>query len=58
MTTLLIAEHDDKGLKDVTAKAMTAATAIGAPVHVLIAGKNCKPAAELVAKLHDEAGVI
>jgi electron transfer flavoprotein alpha subunit len=51
MTTLLIAEHDNKGLKDVTAKAMTAATAIGAPVHVLVAGKDCKPAAEAAAKL-------
>jgi electron transfer flavoprotein alpha subunit len=51
MTTLLIAEHDNKGLKDATAKAMTAATAIGAPVHVLVAGKDCKPAAEVAAKL-------
>jgi electron transfer flavoprotein alpha subunit len=51
MTTLLIAEHDNKGLKDATAKAMTAATAIGAPVHVLVAGKDCKPAAEAAAKL-------
>jgi electron transfer flavoprotein alpha subunit len=51
MTTLLIAEHDNKGLKDATAKAMTAATATGAPVHVLVAGKDCKPAAEAAAKL-------
>jgi electron transfer flavoprotein alpha subunit len=51
MTTLLIAEHDNKGLKDATAKALTAATAIGAPVHVLVAGKDCKPAAEAATKL-------
>src|SRR5215467_3932258 len=51
MTTLLVAEHDNKGVKDATAKALTAATAIGAPVHVLIAGKDCKPAAEAAAKL-------
>jgi len=49
--TLLLAEHDNKHLKDATAKAMTAATAIGAPVHVLIAGKDCAPAAEAAAKL-------
>jgi electron transfer flavoprotein alpha subunit len=30
---------------------MTAAKAIGAPVHVLIAGKDCRPAAEAAAKL-------
>ncbi len=51
MTTLLIAEHDNKGLKEATAKAMTAATAVGAPVHVLVAGKDCKLAAEAAAKL-------
>src|SRR5215470_13461635 len=51
MTTLLVAEHDNKGVKDATAKALTAATAIGAPVHVLIAGKDCKPAAEAAARL-------
>src|SRR5215510_3330341 len=51
MPTLLLAEHDNKHLKDATAKAMTAATAIGAPVHVLIAGKDCAPAAEAAARL-------
>ncbi len=51
MTTLLVAEHDNKGLKDATAKAMTAAAAIGAPVHVLVAGKDCQPAAAAAAKL-------
>jgi electron transfer flavoprotein alpha subunit len=51
MPTLLLAEHDNKHLKDATAKAMTAAKAIGAPVHVLIAGKDCTPAAEAAAKL-------
>jgi electron transfer flavoprotein alpha subunit len=51
MTTLLLAEHDNKHLKDATARAMTAAKAIGAPVHVLIAGKDCGPAAEAAAKL-------
>ena len=51
MPTLLLAEHDNRHLKDATAKAMTAARAIGAPVHVLIAGKDCRPAAEAAAKL-------
>ena len=50
MTTLLVAEHDNKGVKDATAKALTAAAAIGASIHVLIAGKDCRPAAEAAAK--------
>jgi electron transfer flavoprotein alpha subunit len=58
MTTLLVAEHDNKGVKDATAKAMTAAAAIGAPVHVLIAGKDCKPAADAAAKLAGVAKVL
>jgi electron transfer flavoprotein alpha subunit len=51
MTTLLLAEHDNKTLKDATNKAMTAAKALGADVDVLIAGKDCKVAAEAAAKL-------
>jgi len=51
MPTLLLAEHDNRRLKDATAKAMTAAKAIGAPVHLLVAGKDCMPAAEAAAKL-------
>ena len=51
MTTLLLAEHDNKSLKDATSKAMTAAAALGQPVHVLVAGKDCKAVAEAAAKL-------
>jgi electron transfer flavoprotein alpha subunit len=51
MTTLLIAEHDDKTIKDATAKALSAAKALGADVHVLVAGKDCKAAADAAAKL-------
>src|SRR4026207_2379296 len=51
MTTLLVAEHDNKTLKDATNKALTAAKAIGGDVHVLVAGKDCKAAAEAAAKL-------
>jgi electron transfer flavoprotein alpha subunit len=51
MTTLLVAEHDNKSLKDATNKALTAAKAIGADVHVLVAGKDCKEAADAAAKL-------
>jgi len=51
MTTLLIAEFDASGLKDVTARALTAAAQLGAPVHVLIAGAGADAAAQAAAKL-------
>lgn len=53
MTTLLIAEHDHATLKDSTNKALTAAAALGADVHVLVAGggEGTKGAAETAAKL-------
>ena len=51
MTTLLIAEHDNKALKDATNKALTAAMALAAPVHVLVAGAGCRGIAEAAAKL-------
>jgi len=51
MTTLLIAEHDNAQLKDATHKALSAAKALGAPVHVLVAGSGAQAAAEAAAKL-------
>jgi electron transfer flavoprotein alpha subunit len=58
MPTLLVAEHDNRSLKDATAKALTAALAIGGDVHVLIAGKDCGPAAAAAAKLKGIAKVL
>ena len=57
MTTLLIAEHDNKTLNPLTLKALTAATAIGKDVHVLVAGKDCRQVAEAAAKLPGVAKV-
>jgi len=51
MTTLLLAEHDNRTLKDATAKALTAANALGQEVHVLVAGKDCRTVANDAAKL-------
>jgi electron transfer flavoprotein alpha subunit len=51
MTTLLLAEHDNRTLKDATAKALTAANALGQEVHVLVAGKDCRTVANDTAKL-------
>src|SRR5271169_3482666 len=58
MAILLIAEHDHKSLKGATAKALSAATAIGPEVHILVAGKDCRPAAEAAAKLAGVAKVL
>jgi len=58
MTSLVIAEHDNKTLKDATAKTVTAATAMGAPVHVLVAGQGCGGVAEAAAKLAGVAKVL
>ena len=40
MAILLVAEHDNKTLKEATARALSAATAIGPDVHILVAGKD------------------
>jgi electron transfer flavoprotein alpha subunit len=51
MAILLFAEHDNETLSDQTAKALTAALAIGPDVHVLVAGKGAKGVAEQASKL-------
>ncbi|PDT32365.1 electron transfer flavoprotein subunit alpha [Rhizobium sp. M10] len=51
MTILLLADHDGNHLSDQTAKALTAASQIGGDIHVLVAGKAAKAAADQAAKL-------
>ncbi|MBY5609424.1 electron transfer flavoprotein subunit alpha/FixB family protein [Rhizobium leguminosarum] len=55
MTILLLADHDNASLSDQTAKALTAAAKIAkeqaSDIHILVAGKAAKPAAEQAAKL-------
>ncbi len=51
MSVLLIAEHSGSALKDSTHKALTVAARLGGEVHVLVAGANCRGAAEHAAKL-------
>src|ERR1051325_10430250 len=58
MTTLLLAEHDNKSLKDATNKALTAAKALGADVHVLVAGSGAKAVADAAAKLDGVSKVL
>jgi electron transfer flavoprotein alpha subunit len=58
MATLLVAEHDDKSLNGATAKALTAAKALGGDVHILVVGAGSKPAADAAAKLDGVAKVL
>jgi electron transfer flavoprotein alpha subunit len=51
MATLVIAEHDNKILKDATAKTVTAASQLGTGVHILVAGHDCGAVADAAAKL-------
>jgi electron transfer flavoprotein alpha subunit len=51
MAVLLIAEHNNAGLKDATHKALTAAAKLGGDVHVLVAGNKAGGAAAQAAKL-------
>ncbi len=58
MTTLLLAEHDNHTLSDLTAKALTAALALGGDVHVLVAGEGATAVADAAAKLDGVAKVL
>ncbi|MGO4117136.1 electron transfer flavoprotein subunit alpha/FixB family protein [Rhizobium ruizarguesonis] len=55
MTILLLADHDNASLSDQTAKTLTAAAKIAkeqaSDIHILVAGKAAKPAADAAAKL-------
>ena len=58
MAILLLADHDNATLSDQTAKALTAASKIGGDVHVLVAGKAAKAAADAAAKLSGVSKVL
>ncbi|MCZ4289879.1 electron transfer flavoprotein subunit alpha/FixB family protein [Hoeflea alexandrii] len=58
MAILIVAEHDHASLSDQTAKAVSAASQIGGDVHVLVAGKNAKAAADAAAKLDGVSKVL
>jgi electron transfer flavoprotein alpha subunit len=51
MSCLVLAEHDNAGLKAATLSAITAAQKIGGDIHVLVAGKGCGAVAEAAAKI-------
>jgi electron transfer flavoprotein alpha subunit len=58
MAILVVAEHDNSALKGATLNAVTAAEALGGEVHLLVAGQNCRPAAEAAAKVKGVSKVL
>ncbi|MDK4732008.1 FAD-binding protein [Rhizobium sp. CNPSo 3490] len=58
MTILLLADHDNASLSDQTAKALTAASQIGGDIHILVAGKGARAAADAAAKLSGVSKVL
>ncbi|MBX5106243.1 electron transfer flavoprotein subunit alpha/FixB family protein [Rhizobium lentis] len=58
MTILLLADHDNSSLSDQTTKALTAATQIGGDIHILVAGKGARAAADAAAKLSGVSKVL
>jgi electron transfer flavoprotein alpha subunit len=58
MSVLVLAEHDNTHLKPATLHAVTAAQKIGGDVHILVAGKDARAAAEAAAKVPGIAKVL
>ena len=58
MAVLIVAKHDNKTLIDATAKAVTAAKAMGGEITVLVAGQDCATVAAEAARLEGVAKVV
>ena len=58
MAVLLLAEHDNSSLNIATAKALSAAKALGSQVDVLVAGDGCRQVAEAAARLDGASKVL
>ncbi|HRY06420.1 MAG TPA: FAD-binding protein [Hyphomicrobiaceae bacterium] len=58
MTILILAEHDNAALNPATAKAVSAANAIGGDIHVLVAGADAQAVGDQAAKLDGVAKVL
>ncbi len=58
MTSLVIAEHDNAGIRPATLNTVTAAVQCGGDVHVLVAGQGAEGAAKAAAQIAGVAKVI
>jgi electron transfer flavoprotein alpha subunit len=52
MASLVVADHDNKSIKEETARAISAALQLDETVDVLVAGKHCQAACESASKFH------
>ncbi|MFQ5984480.1 MAG: electron transfer flavoprotein subunit alpha/FixB family protein [Alphaproteobacteria bacterium] len=57
MAVLVLAEHDNAGLKPATLNAVTAAGEIGGDVHLLVAGERCEAVAKAAREVEGVAKV-
>ena len=51
MATLIVAEHDNATLRPATLNTVAAAVQLGGDIHILIAGSDCRPAADAAARI-------
>lgn len=58
MSILVIAEHDNKTLKESTLHTITAACKLGTDIEILVAGNNCSAVSEQAAKIDNIKKVI
>jgi electron transfer flavoprotein alpha subunit len=58
MAILVLAEHDNASLKESTRHAVAAAEKLGGEIHLLVAGKDCKAAADAAARVKGVAKVL
>jgi electron transfer flavoprotein alpha subunit len=58
MSILVFAEHDNNSLKSDTLKTVAAAQAIGADIHILVAGKDCQDVAQAASKVNGVSKVL
>ena len=58
MTTLVLAEHDNRRLNEATGKALSAAAMLGGETHILVAGKGVEGVAAEAAQLAGVAKVL
>ena len=58
MTSLILAEHDNKEVKTPTLNTIEAAKKFEEDIHVIIIGNNCKPAAEHASKIEGVSEVL
>ena len=58
MSTLVIADHDNAGLKESTLNTVTAAKSFDGDIHILVAGSGCANVADAAAKIDGVSKVL